>query len=128
MKNKMKKVVMLFAAMTFVTVGSLQAQSFGVKAGVNFQNMNTKANGKSKSFDLGSRFHIGVDYDIPIAPDFYFQPGLLFSTKGANDIFSGENEALNELEDLFNDMWGGLVSSLTLLIYLQLKLKLYYLI
>lgn len=30
-------------------------------------------------------FHAGVNVLIPIAPEFYFQPGLLFSTKGATN-------------------------------------------
>ena len=61
-----------------------QRTSFGVRAGVNFQNINGKdASGDKLENDLVARFHGGVQADIPIAPEFYFQPGLLFSTKGA---------------------------------------------
>jgi hypothetical protein len=37
------------------------------------------------------RFHLGVVAGIPVAPDFYFQPGLSFTTKGAKskDQFLG---------------------------------------
>lgn len=58
--------------------------SFGIRAGVNFQNLNGE-NGDGDDLDnkLKTGFHIGVDADIPIAPEFYFRPGVLFSTKGA---------------------------------------------
>jgi hypothetical protein len=32
-------------------------------------------------------FHAGVNVQIPIAPEFYFQPGLLFTTKGAEKTY-----------------------------------------
>jgi hypothetical protein len=32
-------------------------------------------------------YHGGVNVQIPIAPDFYFQPGLLFTTKGAKNNY-----------------------------------------
>ena len=31
---------------------------------------------------LKAGFHFGVNAEIPVAPDFYVQPGLLFTTKG----------------------------------------------
>ncbi len=30
-------------------------------------------------------FHVGVNAEIPLADEFYLQPGVLFSTKGAKD-------------------------------------------
>jgi len=35
--------------------------------------------------DLLTGFHAGVNAQIPVASEFYFQPGLMFSTKGAKD-------------------------------------------
>lgn len=57
---------------------------FGIRAGINFQNLNGKDfNGNTLSNDLVLRYHVGANVEIPLAPDFYFQPGLLFITKGA---------------------------------------------
>lgn len=60
--------------------------SFGILGGVNFQNLNGKDFDGSKlpnKMILG--YHAGVNIQIPVAPEFYFQPGLLFSTKGAKN-------------------------------------------
>ena len=60
------------------------ATSFGLRAGVNFQNINAKDdNGQKIESDLLTGFHIGVNAEIPIGVDFYFQPGLLYSIKGS---------------------------------------------
>lgn len=70
-------------------VPALQAQednrtTFGVRAGVNFQNFNGKdSQGDKLKNDLIVGFNAGVNVEIPVAPDFYLQPGLLFSLKGA---------------------------------------------
>lgn len=58
--------------------------SFGIRAGVNFQNINGKnSNGDKLSNDLKTGFNAGVNAEIPVGIDFVVQPGLLFSTKGA---------------------------------------------
>jgi hypothetical protein len=58
--------------------------TFGIRAGVNFQNINgDDYDGDKLDFKLKTGFHVGVNAEIPIAPEFYIQPGLLFSTKGA---------------------------------------------
>jgi len=58
--------------------------TFGIRGGVNFQNINGKdQDGNKLSNDLVTRFNIGVNAEIPVGTDFYFQPGLLFTTKGA---------------------------------------------
>lgn len=75
----------------FTCVVSMQAQdeggsSFGIRAGVNFQNINGKDdNGDKLTNNLVTRYHAGIQMDIPIVPDFYFQPGLVFTTKGAKE-------------------------------------------
>ena len=83
----MKSKVLLFAlAATALTLTS-KAQdktTFGVRAGVNFTNINGEDEaGKDLKNDLKAGFNIGVNAEIPVATDFYLQPGLLFSTKGA---------------------------------------------
>lgn len=58
---------------------------FAMLGGVNFQNWNGKdAQGSMLDNKLVTGFHAGVNIQIPVAPEFYFQPGLLFSTKGTS--------------------------------------------
>lgn len=60
-----------------------QKTSFGVLGGVNFQNLNGKdSDGDKLENKIKPGFHAGLNVQIPIVPDFYFQPGLLFTTKG----------------------------------------------
>lgn len=57
----------------------LGSTTYGVHAGVNWQNLTNKdVTGK-----LATKFNIGVNAEVPVATDFYFQPGLSFATKGA---------------------------------------------
>lgn len=71
--------------------------SFGILAGVNFQNLNGKNfDGSSLNNDMIIGFHAGFNAQIPIAPEFYLQPGLLFSTKGAKNT-EGEVNSTFEL-------------------------------
>ena len=88
----MKKRIGLIGAIVLCTIFS-QAQektsttggtSFGLRGGVNFQNINGRDENDDKlENDLLTGFHIGVNAEIPIGVDFYFQPGLLYSLKGA---------------------------------------------
>jgi len=58
--------------------------SFGLRAGVNFQNVNGKDfNGNKTSNNMIPGYNVGANVEIPIATDFYVQPGLLYTTKGA---------------------------------------------
>lgn len=61
--------------------------SFAVLGGVNLQNLNGKdVDGDKLENDLLTGYHAGVNVQIPIAPEFCFQPGLLFSGKGAKNF------------------------------------------
>lgn len=72
------------AQSTSTSTATMGKTTFGIRAGVNFQNINGKdASGNDLDFKLKPGFHVGVTADVPIAPEFYVQPGLLFSTKGA---------------------------------------------
>lgn len=58
--------------------------TFGIRAGANFQNINGKNySGNSLENKLKTGFHVGANAEIPVAKDFFVQPGILFSTKGA---------------------------------------------
>lgn len=72
--------------------------TFGIRAGVNFQNINGKqATGQELENKLKRGFHAGVNAEIPIGPGFYIQPGLLYSMKGAK-YYSGSKLSLNYIE------------------------------
>jgi hypothetical protein len=61
--------------------------SFAILGGVNFQNLNGKdIAGNKLENDMIFGYHAGVNIQIPVAPEFYFQPGLLFTTKGAKNL------------------------------------------
>jgi len=61
-----------------------QRNILGIRAGINFQNINGKEfDGSTTDNDMKMGFHAGITAQFPIATDFYFQSGILFSTKGA---------------------------------------------
>lgn len=63
--------------------------SFAVLGGINLQNLNGKdMSGDKLKNDMLIGYHAGVNVQIPIVPQFFFQPGLLFSTKGAKNTGS----------------------------------------
>ena len=58
--------------------------SFGLRGGVNMQNINGKdLSGDKLELSMVPRFNAGIVVGIPVAPEFYFQPGLMYSAKGA---------------------------------------------
>jgi hypothetical protein len=98
---KMISCYFVMAFMLSATLGMAQSSdeartSFAVLGGVNLQNLNGKDfDGSKLENDLIIGFHAGVNAQIPIAPQFYFQPGLLFSTKGAKTVDGGVTNTLN---------------------------------
>lgn len=75
-------------ALGMIALGSTavaqESTTFGIRAGVNFQNINGEdEQGRDLDNKLKTGFHVGVNAEIPVAPEFYLQPGVLFSTKGA---------------------------------------------
>lgn len=88
------KVLLLALATTALSLAS-KAQdktTFGVRAGVNFQNLNGELGGDDLDLDMKTGFHIGVNAEIPVASEFFLQPGLLFSTKGAKSDDGGDTK------------------------------------
>jgi hypothetical protein len=89
MKNRLISFVMIFmlsASFAMAQRSDSPGMSFGVLGGVNFQNLNGKAfNGDKLNNDMLLGYHIGANVQIPIVPEFYFQPGILLSTAGAKN-------------------------------------------
>ena len=87
MKNKiLSMLLILVLSASFAIAQEKSKMSFGILGGVNFQNLNGKLSGGDKlENDMLLGFHGGVNVQVPIAPEFYFQPGLMFAVKGAKN-------------------------------------------
>ena len=83
----MKRMLMVASAIALTVMASAQTTegtSFGFKAGVNFQNLTGKdVNGDKLDNKLKAGLALGVNAQIPVATDFYIQPGVEFNQKGA---------------------------------------------
>jgi len=112
----MKIKILTVIGLAVLSVTAMKAQvSFGVEAGPNFQNMVGKdSDGDKVTNGLLVGFHVGVTAGIPIAPDFLFQTGLLFSQKGSKN-----NEGLIPLKAA-----GGDYNTTTRISYIELPLNL----
>lgn len=90
MKNKLVSIVLILVLSASVAISQEKSKmSFGILGGVNFQNLNGKlSSGDKLENDMLLGFHGGVNVQIPVAPEFYFQPGLMFATKGAKDTYT----------------------------------------
>jgi len=79
--------LMVASAIALTVMASAQTTegtSFGFKAGVNFQNLTGKdVNGDKLDNKLKTGLALGVNAQIPVATDFYIQPGVEFNQKGA---------------------------------------------
>jgi hypothetical protein len=113
MKTKLFSLILIFIlsgsmAIAQGTVGS--KTSFAVLGGVNLQNLNGKdESGNKLENDMLIGFHAGVNLQLPVAPEFYFQPGLLFSTKGAK--ISTTSYKLSYIELPLNFVYKALVGN-----------------
>lgn len=117
----MKTKLLSLALIILVAVPFVPAQgqdkgktTFGILAGVNFQNINGKnITGDKLENGLMFGYHGGVNVQIPIAPNFYLQPGLLFSLKGADVNPDGDavKHKLSYIELPVNLLYKGLLGS-----------------
>lgn len=87
-------ILILSAPLAIAQTGEKGRMSFGILGGINFQNLNGKlSSGDKLENDMLLGFHAGVNVQIPLVPQFYFQPGLMFAIKGAKNttaIFGSE--------------------------------------
>lgn len=104
----MKKLI--FTAAVAMMAFAAQAQtSFGITGGINFQNINGENEGDETDYKIKTGFLLGVNAEIPVADDFYFQPGLQFAVKGAkmdNDTKLNLNYLEVPLNFLYKPMLG----------------------
>jgi len=113
----MKKTMMVLLLSLLVGGSTLFAQGLGLRAGLNFQNLTGDGVEDGK---MVPRFNIGVDYEIAVAPDFYFAPGLLFASKGSKSEWEGvdveETMTLNYLEVPLNLVYKPVLGSGNLIV------------
>jgi len=90
MKNRLLSIVLILVlSASFAIAQEKSKMSFGILGGVNFQNLNGKlSSGDKLKNDMLLGFHGGVNIQMPITPEFYFQPGLMFATKGAKNTYT----------------------------------------
>lgn len=77
----MKKIIVTFSFFLFIAFNA-NAQ-FGVRAGVNLANVSVSDGDESLEYSNLLGFQAGVTYDYAINENLSFNPGLLFSMKGA---------------------------------------------
>lgn len=89
----MKKLKLLFILTLAAFAANSYAQTnFGAKASFNFYNMTVKDNNDDKQdTKMVPGFNIGVFAEIPLVPEFYIKPELLFAQKGYKYEILGED-------------------------------------
>jgi hypothetical protein len=75
----MKKVLVL--AISVLLAGAAEAQTFGIKGGINFSNI-IKTNDRNFDTEFKPGLNAGVFVDIPVIEGLAFSPELMFSQKG----------------------------------------------
>jgi hypothetical protein len=101
-------ILMLSASLAIAQSTDKAKISFAILAGVNFQNLNGKdVNGDKLVNDMIIGYHGGVNIQMPIAPEFFFQPGLLFTIKGAKSSPSKTITKLSYIELPLNLVYKG---------------------
>lgn len=111
-------ILILSAPLAVAQMGDKGRTSFAVLGGVNFQNLNGElSTGDKLKNDMLLGFHAGVNLQIPLAPQFYFQPGLMFAVKGAKNttsifgaVFTDETK-INYIEIPLNLVYKGAMGS-----------------
>ena len=113
MKTRIFSLIMMLVLTGSITMAqSTSRSSFAILGGINLQNLNgTNSAGDKLTNDMILGYHAGVNIQLPIALGFYFQPGLMYSTKGAKNTYS---------------ILGTEVTRTTKLSYIELPLNLVY--
>lgn len=80
----MRKITLItLISIIFFAEGLFAQVRVGVEAGLNFTNLiRIENNITSMNAAIRSGYHVGANVEVPLAKDFYVQPGVFFSTKG----------------------------------------------
>lgn len=100
----MKKIMLplaasLIAGITLFSAPNASAQSttFGIKVGPDFSSLASKSNNTKETSKMLVGLAGGVYANIPIAPQFYVQPTLMYEGKGGTDKQTDVKTRLNYL-------------------------------
>lgn len=106
-------ILIVFTALSVVAQSNYPSKtSFAVLGGLNFQNLNGKnAIGNQLDNDLMLGYHAGMNVQIPVAPEFYLQPGLMLSTKGAKNTELADKLSLSYIEMPINFVYKALLGN-----------------
>lgn len=89
----MKKVIIVAIGVLFA--GAVNAQTFGVKGGLNFSNI-IKTNDNNFNTEIKAGLNAGLFAEIPLISSLEFAPELMFSQKGyktsGSSLLGGPNE------------------------------------
>jgi hypothetical protein len=96
----MKKIIVLAALFSLSLVqANAQKASTSLVAGFNMQNLNGKElDGTKLNNQLAPKYFLGALVAIPLAEDFYIQPGITYITKGAKNENGTEKTNLGYIE------------------------------
>ncbi|MDT8402672.1 MAG: porin family protein [Bacteroidales bacterium] len=79
-------ILFLSASLAIAQTNETGKISFAILGGINLQTLTgTDHSGDKLDNDMLIGYHAGINIQIPIASEFYFQPGLLYSLKGAKN-------------------------------------------
>lgn len=70
------------------TYGTMSTTTFGIKVGPSFSSMTSKTDGDKETSDMMVGIEGGVYANLPIAPQFYIQPSLMYEGKGGKENYS----------------------------------------
>jgi len=93
---KLNKLLIIVVAFTMTTKSFAQVK-YGVKAGLNFANINEKSSLGSDNDGKTSKigFHFGGTAEFPASEAVSVQTGLLFSSKGYKSSYLGVSSTMN---------------------------------
>lgn len=84
----------------FVFVGvSIQAQSFGVRAGLNFPTFNGPLENASEKHGFGTGFHFGINYGLDVSDMFSVIFEVGYSQNGMKYTYNGDSYFIIRNED-----------------------------
>lgn len=86
---KMKMISLCTAALVLAT-SALAQGSAQIKAGLNLANVSTTSDGRVSDANRLTSFHVGLMGDLPLGSVLSFQPGILFTGKGAKTVSGDE--------------------------------------
>ena len=110
----MKRILILVSTIALINFAKAQTEqtTFGFKAGINFQNLTGHdVNGNQLNNRLKAGVSLGANAQIPIATDFYIQPGVEFNQKGAKSSDGFYTTTLNYIDVPVNFVYKPLVGT-----------------